>query len=304
MASQNATTGNLANVQNTIINAARTVQEYNTPSWQLIDKVTLPKGASTVRIPKVGQFTISELVDGQDMVDEQAIGLTSIDLTTSEKGAKIIVTDKLVRQNGTTDIFAIVGRQFGEAGARKQDRDVQALYSGLNGGTAYGASGATLSLANYAGAIARARGGGRNSTGGTAELVGEPFDPDHAVAHPHSAYNVTASATAIGSGTSMRVNDRREEALLSKFFKISFNNVDLFESGNINIDSSGDMVGVIAQRDALIGITSVGWSTERERDASARGTEINFTSDYGVFEQDDKHGAPLLFDASVPSTSA
>ena len=162
MASQNATTGNLANVQNTIINAARTVQEYNTPSWQLIDKVTLPKGASTVRVPKVGQFTISELVDGQDM-DEKAIGLTSIDLTTSEKGAKIFVTDKLVRQNGTTDIFAIVGRQFGEAGARKQDRDVQALYSGLNGGTAYGASAATLSLANFAGAIAASRGGVRTS---------------------------------------------------------------------------------------------------------------------------------------------
>jgi len=301
VASQNATTGNLANVQNTIINAARTVQEYNTPSWQLVDKVTLPKGTSTVRVPKVGQFTISELVDGQDMVDEQAIGLTSIDLTTSEKGAKIIITDKLVRQNGTTDIFAIVGRQFGEAGARKQDRDVQALYSGLNSGTAYGASAATLKLANYAGAIARARGGGRTSSG---ELQGEPFNPDYAVVHPHSAYEVVKSATAIGSGTSMHVNDRREEKLLKNFFKISFNGVDLFESGNIDIDSSGDMTGVIAQRDAIIGITSVGWTTERERDASARGTEINFTSDYGVFEQDDKHGAPLLFDAGVPSTSA
>ena len=301
MASQNATTGNLANVQNTIINAARTVQEFNTPSWQLIDKVTLPKGASTVRVPKVGQFTISELIDGQDMVNEQAVGLTSIDLSTSEKGAKIIVTDKLIRQNGTTDIFAIVGRQFGEAGARKQDRDVQALYSGLNGGTAYGASAATLSLANFAGAIAASRGGGRTSSG---ELQGEPFNPDYAVAHPHSAYNVTKSATAIGSGTSMAVNDRREEGLLNKFFKISFNGVDLFESGNIDIDSSGDMIGVIAQRDAIIGITSVGWTTERERDASARGTEINFTSDYGVFEQDDKHGATLLYDASVPSTSA
>jgi len=103
VASQNATTGNLANVQNTIINAARTVQEYNTPSWQLVDKVTLPKGTSTVRVPKVGQFTISELVDGQDMVDEQAIGLTSIDLTTSEKGAKIIllnarISDKSVEK--------------------------------------------------------------------------------------------------------------------------------------------------------------------------------------------------------------
>jgi len=95
---QTATTGNLANVQRIIINAARFVQEYKSPSWQLIDKVSLPKGASTVRVPKVGQFTIAELVDGQDMTDEQTIGLTSIDLTTSEKGAKIIITDKLVAE--------------------------------------------------------------------------------------------------------------------------------------------------------------------------------------------------------------
>ena len=297
---QTATTGTLANVQNTIINAARFVQEHKTPSWQLIDKVALPKGTSTVRIPKVGQFTIAELVDGQDMVDEQTIGLTSIDLTTSEKGAKIIVTDKLVRQHGTTDVFSIVGRQFGEAGARKQDRDVQALYAALNAGTAYGAAAATFGLAQFAGGIGRARGGGRTDT---AETGWEPFDPTYAVVHPHSAFQVTRAATAIGSGTNMAVNDRREEAMLKNFFKISFNGVDLFESGNINVDSSGDMVGVLAQRDALIGITSVGWNTERERDASARGWEINFTSDYDVFEQDDAKGAPLLYDAGVPATT-
>ena len=301
---QTATTGNLANVQRIIINAARFVQEYKAPSWQLIDKVSLPRGASTVRIPKVGQFVISELQDGQDMTDEQSIGLTSIDLTTSEKGAKIVISDKLTRQNGTTDIFSIIGRQFGEAGARKQDRDVQSLYSGLNSGTAFGAAGSSMGLSRYAGAIAVAKGGGKAAGSSGQETGTEPFDPTYAVVHPHTAFDVVQSATAIGAGTSMRVNDRREEKMLQNFYKISFNGVDLFESGNIDIDSSGDMVGVIAQRDALIGITSVGWTTERQRDASARGTEVNFTSDYDVFEQDNEHGAPLLYDATAPGTSS
>tara|TARA_R100000808_G_scaffold18710_1_gene40920 strand:- start:11658 stop:12569 length:912 start_codon:yes stop_codon:yes gene_type:complete len=301
---QTATTGNLANVQKIIINAARYVQEHKAPSWQLIDKVSLPKGASTVRIPKVGQFTIAELVDGQDMTDEQSIGLTSVDLTTSEKGAKIIITDKLMRQHGSTDVMSIIGRQFGDAGARKQDRDTQALYSGLNGGTAYGAAGSSMGLSRFAGAIARSRGGGKSGSATANETGSEPFDPTYAVHHPHSVFDVTASATAIGAGTKQAVNDRREEAMLKNFFKISFNGVDLFESGNLDIDSSGDVTGVIAQRDALIGITSVGWHTERQRDASARGWEVNFTSDYDVFEQDDKHGAPLLYDATVPGTSS
>lgn len=298
---QTATTGNLAAAQNTIIKEARYTQEANAPSWQLIEKVRLAKGASTVTWPKVGTFTISDLTDGQDMVSEQDLGMTTVDLTATERGAKIVITDKLVRQNGTTDIFRIIGKQFGDAAARKQDRDVQALYAGLNGGTAYGASGATLSLANYAASIARARGGGASSTDSSG---GEPFDPDYAVHHPHSVYNVTKTATAIGSGTSMRLNDRKENMLLERFFKINFNGVDLLESKNLYVDSSGDAVGVIAERGALVGLTSVNWRTERQRDASLRGTEVNFTADYGVFELDDTRGAPLLYDATAPTTSA
>lgn len=295
---ETATTGNLASAQNTIIDAARYVQEYNAPSWQLIEKIPLPRGASTVRVPKVGQYTISDLVDGQDMVNEQSIGMTTVDLTATERGAKIIVTDKLARQNGTTPVFSMIGRQFGDAAARKQDRDVQALYAGLNSGTAYGQASAALDLSAFAATIAKAKGGGRTSSG---ELQGEPFMPTYAVHHPHATYQVTRSATAIGSGTNMRVNDRREEQMLRRFYSISFNGVDLFESGNLDIDSSGDAVGVIAQRDALVGLTSVNWKTERERDASLRAWEINFTADYGVFELDDNHGAPLLYDATAPS---
>lgn len=300
---QNATTGNLAQAQNTIIKQARYTQEANAPSWQLIEKMRLPRGSKQVDVPKVGQFTISNLQDGHDIVDEQDIGMSFVSLTAGEKGAKIVITDKLARQNGTTDIFRMIGRQFGDAAARKQDQDVQALYSGLNGGSPFGASAAVLSLANYAGAIARARGGGASATDSAGQ---EPFDPTYAVHHPHAVFNVTKSATAMGnsSAANSQINDMMEAELLRRFFKVEFNGVSLFESKNIFIDSSGDATGVIAQRDALVGLTSVNWRTERQRDASLRGTEVVFTSDYGVFELDDKHGAPLLYDAATPADAA
>lgn len=302
MAVQTATTGNLAQAQNTIIREARYTQEANSPSWQLIEKVRLPKGASTVKVPKVGQFTIANLTDGTDLTAEQAINMTLVDLTATERGAKIVITDKLARQNGTTDIFRMVGKQFGDAAARKQDQDVQALYAGLNGGTAFGAAGATFSLSNFAATIAKAMGGGGSSTDSDGS---EPFDPDYAVHHPHAVYDVVSSATAIGAGTDQRVNDRREEKFLRRFFTgIAFNGVDLFESKNLFVDDSGDVTGVLAQRDALVGLTSVDWRTERERNASLRATEVVFTSDYGVFELDDTHGAPLLYDATAPSDAA
>jgi len=292
----------LSAIANRIVGKARFTQEANTPSWQLAEKVALPKGANTYRMPKFGTFTISDLVDGQDMVDEQTLGMSFVDLTATERGAKIILTDKLVREWGTTGPYDIIGRQFGNAASRKQDRDTQALYAALSGSSAYGAAGTALTLALYAGCIARARGGSGSSVAGNSTGV-EPFDPTYSVQHPHQTFLVTRSATAIGAGTSMRVNDVREEKMLNKFFKYSFNGVDAHESKNINIDSSGDAVGVLAERDALVGLTSVGWRTERERDASNRGTEVNFTADYGVFELDDRHGAPLLYDAAAPATS-
>ncbi len=299
---ETATTGNLAQAQNTIIREARYTQEANSPSWQLIEKVRLPKGASTVRVPKVGQFTIADLVDGTTISAEQSINMSLVDLTATERGAKIIITDKLARQHGSTDVFRMIGRQFGDAAARKQDQDVQALYPGLNGGVAFGAAGATFTLSNFAATIAKGLGGGASSTDSDGS---EPFDPDYAVHHPHAVFQVVKSATAIGSGANQRINDRQEEQLLRRFFTgIAFNGVDLFESKNLFVDSSGDATGVLAQRDALIGLTSVDWRTERERDASLRATEVVFTSDYGVFELDDTHGAPLLYDAVAPSDAA
>ncbi len=298
---ETATTGNLAQAQNTIIREARYTQEANSPSWQLIEKVRLPKGASTVRVPKVGAFTIANLVDGTTISTEQSINMTLVDLTATERGAKIIITDKLARQHGSTDVFRMIGRQFGDAAARKQDQDVQALYPGLNGGVAFGAAGATFTLSNFAATIAKGLGGGASSTDSDGA---EPFDPDYAVHHPHAVFQVVKSATAIGSGANQRLNDRQEEQLLKRFFTgVAFNGVDLFESKNLFVDSSGDATGVLAQRDALIGLTSVDWRTERERNASLRATEVVFTSDYGVFELDDKHGAPLLYDALAPADS-
>ena len=282
----------LARAQGTMIGAARFTAEYNNPSYGAIQKERLTGGNKEKVMPKVGQFIFADLVDGQDMTQEQEIGMTNVILTSAEVGAKIIVTDVLVRQNGTTSIFTMIGRQAGEGFARKRDTDVQALYGALNGGVAFGSAGSTMNLGAFAGAIASARGD-----------TAEPFNPTYAIEHPNSVFNVTKSATAIGSQTNMRVNDPREERMLKDFFKIRFDNVDLFESGNITINSSGDAIGVIAEKGALVALESDGFSQERERDASRRAWEINWTADYGVFELDPTRGEPLEYDAAVPAST-
>ena len=78
------------------------------------------------------------------------------------------------------------------------------------------------------------------------------------------------------------------------------NGVPLFEAGNIPETSAaaGDGYGCIADQGAMATLTSVKMRTERERDASLRGTEVVITADYGVFELDNDRGAPMLYDIS------
>mgnify|MGYP005813701323 CR=1 FL=1 len=288
---QAATTGNLENAQRIVIGAVRYTEEHNAPAMELIEHMTLGQGEKQVTVPKVGQMTILDLVDGQDIVDEEEIGMTTVDLTAAEVGAKIILTDQLVAQSQPA-VFSMVGRQLGDGMARKKDTDVIALYTALNGGTSLGAADKAMSVANFAASIANARGKTTN-----------PFNPTYAVHHPHSVYDYVSTATAIGSSNVWPEGFQQDR--LDKFWsRRSFNGVMLFEDGNIAPDSGDDAIGVLAQKDAMVVLTSVNQKTERQRDASLRGTEVVMTARYGVFELDDEKGYPLTFDASAPTTSA
>ena len=287
---QTATTGSLENAQRTIIASVIYTQEHNAPAMNLIEKMTLQKGSSTVTVPKVGQMSISDLVDGQDIVDEEDIGMTTTSLTAAEVGAKVILTDKLVRQS-QANIFQMIGRQLGEGMARKKDTDVHALYSGLNGGTIYGVANAVLSMQNVASGIAKAK--------------GDKFGMDlYILHHPNSIYDLVNSA-AVTPGTTYPIPSGFAADLLEKFWVglRPINGVSIFEDGNLAIDSDDDATGVIASKEALVVLESVAQKTERQRDASLRATEVIITADYGVIELDDSRGAGWTADASAPTTN-
>jgi hypothetical protein len=287
---QTATTGNLENAQRIIIAASRYTEEHNAPAMALIESFSLPKGSKQVTVPKVGQMTISDLTDGQDIVDEEDIGMSSVDLTASEVGAKVILTDKLVRQ-AADNVFSIVGRQLGDGMARKKDTDVHALYSGLNGGTSLGAAGATFSLANVAAAISYAK----------ANRFGTQI---YILQHPNAVFDI--ANTAVTASSTYPVPKGWSEDLLGEFFSglRPLNGVPIFEDGNLSVDSSDDAIGVIADKSALAVLKSVDTNTERQRDASLRATELVMTADYGVFELDDSRGAAMTYDAAAITTSA
>ena len=290
---QTATTGNLENAQKIIISSARYTEEHNAPALALIEQFSLPKGAKTVTVPKVGQMSMSDLQDGVDIIDEEDIGMTTVDLTASEVGAKVILTDKLVRQSAN-NVFSIIGRQLGDGMARKKDTDVIALYTGLNGGTALGADGRSFNAANVHAIISNAK----------ANKFGSQL---YIIHHPNAVATLSKEA-ATTAGNNAEISSGWSADLLSNFYSglRPINGVPIFEDGNIAIDTSvGDAsgYGVIADKTALAALTSVDTRTERQRDASLRATEIVMTADYGVFELDDTKGAPILFEMGDLATS-
>ena len=284
---QTATTGNLENAQRIIISTARYTEEHNAPAMNLIEQFSLPKGSKQVTVPKVGQMDMSDLVDGQDIIDEEDIGMTTVDLTAAEVGAKIVITDKLARQSAQ-NVFSIIGRQLGDGMARKKDKDVLALYSGFS--TDIGAAGRSMSLANVSATVAYAKG---NKFGSQVYIV----------QHPFAVWDI--ANTAVTASTTYPVPNGWSQDLLGNFFSglRPINGVPIFEDGNITIDSSDDAVGVCADKSALAVLKSVDPRTERQRDASLRATEVVITADYGVFELDDSKGVALTLDAGTPATS-
>lgn len=291
---QTATTGNLANAMRVAIRQSRYTEEHNAPMPALVEKFTLKQGEKSITVPKVGQMTAQALVDGQDLVDAEDIGMTSIDLTTGEVGLKVILTDKLTRQSND-DVMKMTGRQMGEAMARKKNRDLIALFAALNGGTTRGVAATPLTASLMHNNISFMR-------GKTPPVSGKL----NCLLHPHTLAALSKSLVTIGSNSSFAsaLTDGYSVERLKSFYKgITIDNTAFFESGDIDIDASGDAIGALFAMDAMCLVSSQAYRAEKERDISLRAWEVVVTEDYGVFELDDTRGVSLTYDADTPGST-
>lgn len=289
MAIQTATTGQLENAQNITIAKARFTMEHSMPCVNLVEKMTMKQGDKSITVPKVAQMTASDLVDGQDIVDSEDIGMTTRDLTTGEVGMKVIITDKLVRQENES-VFGMVGTQMGDALARKKDTDVVALFPALNGATVLGADNKTLTLTNLSACIAWAKGN-------------KLPNPIAVVHHPYAIYGVVTSSALTPSQT-YPIGTGWSESLLKNFYKYTINGISVFEDGNIVVYTDNSGYGAIFSKSAMVVVESQGFTTRRDEDISLRATEVVVTADYGCFELDDSYGAAMQYEMGAPTTSA
>ena len=293
MTVQGTSTAQLNNASMEMIKEAIYTMEHSAPNKALVRTFTLEQGHDTMVIPKVGQMTFMAINETEKNTNEMDLGMTTTSVTTSIVGGKVILTDTVLRDNAL-DLWQIAGQQIGDAAARRMERDIIALYTGLNGGTSYGAAGAPFSAEMVLNAIATAK----------TNKMGMRL---HIIHHPNAIMRLSKELSTIGAGGSARPIPRGfSEDRLADFFKgIVLGGVPFFETGEIDRDTNNDAIGVIKQRDA-IGILQAGEVRRKKvRDESiGEGVWVLYvTHRYAGFEMDDAKGAPMTYAAATPATS-
>jgi len=285
---QTSTSGNLQNMSRIMLTSARYTEEHNAPMVGLIEKFNLKKGEYQLTIPKVGQMDAEDLVEGRDMIDSEDIDVSTVTATTAEVGLKVIITDTLLQQNNE-DVFKIIGRQMGEAMARKKDTDIIALFPTLNGGTKLGNDNINLTLANASAIIANAK----------ADQFGNDI---YVVHHPNALWKL---ATDIGNtlATYPLPDAFNKPAVKDYWTGIKLSGVPFFEDGNIQTVTDNSGYGVIADKTAMGHLAARARREERDRDISLRAHEVVVTEDYAVFEVDDTRGAAIQYEIGNPTTT-
>tara|TARA_R110000737_G_scaffold278964_1_gene285676 strand:- start:723 stop:1559 length:837 start_codon:yes stop_codon:yes gene_type:complete len=237
------------------------------------------ESGKTVQVPIYPEVAAGALTEGTDMTST-AISTSSVTMTVAEVGVQAVLTD-LAAQSTSGDVAGQLGRVLGDAVAKKMDLDLIALFTGFSQG--FGAAGAELTVADFFKAAATLR-----ANGAMAQAS--------AIIHPFQAYALKANMT--NTFANPNGGDLQNEVMRSSYVG-QLAGINVYESGNIAIDSSDDAIGAIFVPSAL-GL-AVKWDVkiEPQRDASIRGWELNCTAAYGVGELIDLNGVKLTADAAL-----
>lgn len=283
------TSASFTNAERTIIEKARFYAQHDAPCAALVEKHVMPKGSRTITLNRYTDLTAAALTDGIDMTTSTSLSLGTISLTTSEYGLKVIVTDKMVREN-VDSVFKNVGKQTGDAIAKYRDKLIIALWASVTTNT-LGSTGTTLSASLLA--------------AGQTILQGVPAPGDLVmVVHPYNLKDLWDDLTKHNATDFMVPWPEMADSMIRHYMagveKRTL--VPLFRDGNIPIDGNGDCIACLFPREAFGLVTEKAWSTENERDASLRATEINVVADEGVAELVDKYAVAYTLDCAKPTS--
>jgi N4-gp56 family major capsid protein len=266
----------------------------------LVKNYTLgPAQGKTINVPIYPQQTAVSLAENVKIWDHQSTGYANVNtstaqLTIGEVGIATHISD-LARISSATNVVADIGRLFGEAIARKIDKDLTAqfisfttnLVGSANVSKTSGASAisSTLSASDIFKAVAKLR------------SAGVPSSDLACVLHPSVAYDLKANITNTFANPNAGLI--QNEAMQMGYVGM-LAGVPVYETSNIdNNNTTGDYSGAVFHRDALGFGLMQDIKIEAQRDALMRGDALVATALYATGVLYEGYGCVVLADSSI-----
>lgn len=292
MATGPTTTGSLTDSLPSIIADARIVREYEGTWQRTTDKRTLKSntGLSWQEI-SLAQLAAQDITETTENDNAQQIADTIFSITPSMTQILVKITDRTYRRIASV-VESKMGSLAGNAMARKKDEDYLGLFSTFGTGASPG-SGNPLSFGHITAAVNRA-------SSNTTEPTRSPI---HAILHGFQIKDLQDEiVTGIGTYT---VPTGMTEEVYRQGWKGSVAGAQVFEDGNITVNSTPDARGAVHSREAVVAVMGMSIKTEKRRDPSYGGgaDEIFMTDEYAFAERSAGNWAfALLSDATAPTS--
>jgi hypothetical protein len=285
----------LADTLPTILENARFREQFVAEMSALVWKIRKElHDGKNVNIPYWGSVTAGALTEAVDMIASETMSDTLVTITPAEVGCKLILTDKMVRDNNE-DVKAAAGRILGDAMEVKRDKDLLDLFSTAN--TTLG-GGSTPTLGQIAAGRAILK-GNPTSNGGPA-----PGELAY-VLHPYVSLDYVDVFTPLVpiAGSAATFTAGLADDVVRKYGIGRIFGMPVIEDGNITAAAGTCHGGMFATGEggAIILATANEWSVEPERDASLRATELNIVGEYGVGWYNTYWGIDMNSDAATPA---
>lgn len=274
-----------------LVTAAQFAAYENSVARQMVTVFDAPFNAGkTLQVPVWAGIT-AELITDEAAATVKTTNTTSATITLDEHVVYHMVTDRL-RDSAYNDVMAQLGDQSGRAIAEGMDKQVFDLFTSFSTDLGPGA-GAELSVSDLLKAAATLR---------SAKLTG----PFYAVLHPKQAYAVkdaltkTIAYNGTGAVTNYGVNPSNAgNRVLDAFYIGQIAGIQVFESGLISVDGSGDAIGAVFAGSAIGHAMRGTIEMETQRQAAKRATDVVVKAYAGAAILQNSHGVKLTSDATL-----
>lgn len=287
-----STTSNLSIGQKIMYNAARIAFEPAAPDPDLVESHRMPQGHLRWDVLHWARLAQAEaLTEGVDYGTYQQLVATQTQITPTEHGVMAVVSRRLRRVQGDANVMAVTGRLLAHGLRRRMANDVIALYDGFSK-TGPGAS-LGIDVTTFRGINSYLM-TDNDSAYGPAPL------PLRAALHIEQISDIILD---ISDPTSRVVpyESGWGAEMAKSWWKGSdrLYGTQIFHSGLIARDGSGDSKGAVFARSALALVIANEAEAVQERDISLRASETGIFQEWSESELVDPFGVEVLSDSSA-----